>query len=103
MSYESPIAHAPSMYVCLISNIHVELNREVLFDKIAVILRWSPAQRQEALDHARWHPHTKLFVAPKDLAETRATILAHRLQNWLASVPAAPSPHAFRIGVHKND
>ena len=98
------------MYVCLISSIHPTVEQRALFTEIGKVLGWDGEQTQVAINHARNHVHTKLFLAPKDLAETRAGILAARLQHWLASTkPAGTDPslnpiiNAFRIGVHKHE
>lgn len=100
----------PSMYVCLISSIHPMVEQRALFAEIGKVLGWNSEQTQVAINHAQNHVHTKLFLAPKDLAETRAGVLAARLQHWLASSkPAGPDPflnpttNAFRIGVHKHE
>lgn len=100
----------PSMYVCLISSIHPMVEHRALFTEIGKVLGWDGEQTQVAINHAQNHVHTKLFLAPKDLAETRAGVLAARLQHWLASSKPAgtnpflnPTTNAFRIGVHKHE
>ena len=100
----------PSMYVCLISSIHPTVEHRALFTEIGKVLGWDGEQTQVAINHAQNHVHTKLFLAPKDLAETRAGVLAARLQHWLASSKPAgsnpflnPTNNAFRIGVHKHE
>lgn len=99
------------MYVCLISSIHPTVEHRALFTEIGKVLGWDGEQTQVAINHAQNHVHTKLFLAPKDLAETRAGVLAARLQHWLASAQPAPganpfldpTTNAFRIGVHKHE
>ena len=92
----------PPLYICLISTIDKDVDRDGLFTEIGRILQWDAEQIRATINHSRDHVHTKLFMAPKDLAETRAGVLAARLQNWLSTSPPIPVHHAFRIGVHRN-
>lgn len=94
----------PSLYVVMVSSIFHSVNQRGLFTEIGRHLKWQDGEIEAAIKHAKTHVHTKLFLAPKDLAETRASVLAVRLQSWVAkTTPLPPSITAFNIGVHKND
>ena len=100
----STLIPPPPVYVCLLSDIHATIDKETLFAEIARLLGWDADKLVAARIHAQNHVHTKLFLAPKDLAETRASVLVPALQRWVAhSSHLPPSTITFRIGVCKNE